>query len=133
MAKKKVTEERGRDIVTYFFTDATKNYVEKTIWSKWARSAVQRAYDRLAMGDLESTVAVVYDDFYGQDHAILVKDVLTGKVTITPLRDITEPSVAGTSTDPFGAFVKKKRSVKIRQITPELSIKLRIPFLKKKK
>lgn len=133
MAKK--INESDRHIATYYFTDASKNYIVKTIWSKYPRSAVQRATDRLSMNDLGANVAVVYDDLYGRDHAIIVRDV-DGNVTIQYKRDPSNAAIAGTAKDPFGEFVKK--AAKTRQhlnpkVTPdEIIRKLRIKLTKSK-
>ena len=123
------SSESDRNIATYYFTDATKNYIIKTIWSKYPRSAVQRAADRLSMNDLGASVAVIYDDAWGQDHAIITRSI-EGVITIQYRRDQTKSAIAGTSRDPFGEFVKKiaksRQSIEAKVTSVELMRKLRI-------
>lgn len=131
MAKK--INESDRHIATYFFTDATKNYITRTIWSKYPRSAVQRAVDRLTVNDLGAMVAVIYDDFYGQDHAIVTRDI-DGNVAVQYRRNPNRAAIAGTSQDPFGEFVKKtpktRKVLKFKETPADVIRKLRIKLVK---
>ena len=128
MAQLKDTNS-DRNICTFYFTDATKNFVIKHIWSKYSRSAVQRAVDRMTMNDLGATVAVVYDDDHGRDHAHIVRDV-QGNVTVVYKRSPVTPLVAGASGDQFGEFAMRKSTLKIRPVSDAVRKALKIKRVK---
>lgn len=109
MARVRHEVPNERNIVTYYFTDSTRNKLVKntTRWYRYPRAAAKAAMDNLMVGMFpEATVCVVYDDYFGEDHAIFVRR-LNGRVEAVPLRNVAEPVVAGTTRDPKGSFVKK--------------------------
>jgi len=122
-------EDSDRNICTFYFTDATKNYVIKHIWSKYPRSAVQRAVDRMTMNDLGAQVAVVFDDYYGRDHAIITRDV-QGNVNVVYKRNPVSPLIAGASGDQFGEFAMRKSTLKIRPVSDSVRKALKIKRVK---
>ena len=113
MAKNEGATERM--IVTYYYSDATKNIVVKTNRSKYPRAAVMRAVDLMSMNYYGAMVAVVFDDEYGQDHAVITRHI-DGRIETVFKRDPTIPVHAK-----FGKFIvlssnqKKQKTKKARE------------------
>jgi len=114
MAKKPAKNARFRDeqpwernIITYYFAD-TDEYFEITKArrkAKYPRSAVQRAVDNMSMNIFGAMVCVVYDDYFGEDHATITRS-LDGEITVEYMRDQTAPEVSGTTKHPHGELVE---------------------------
>jgi hypothetical protein len=132
--KERIRDEKPyeRNIATYYFADATKQHVISgtTTWSKYARSALKNAYDNMLYNVHGAMVCVIFDDYFGEDHAHITFGE-DGKPVIKFKRDLMKPEIAGTQKDPFGTFIKKlAKSHEKRKIKPtpdEILMRLHIP------
>ena len=134
--RQRIEEPYERNIITYYFAD-TDEYFEiqgSRRYAKYPRSAVQRALDSMSMNLFGAMVCVVYDDYFGEDHAIITRSI-AGEINVRYLRDQTKPEVAGTSKDPFGGdFVRKiAKSWENRKVKPTDEVTLQKLRIKTRK
>lgn len=80
-----------RTIITTYYVNSRRLESMRVTRSKYPRSAMMRALDAMSMDKYPgATVAVIYDEEYGQDHGIITRHK-NGQITVDFERDQTLP------------------------------------------
>lgn len=99
--------DTDRNIIVTYFVDGARNIVSRVSYYKYPRAAVMKATDYMSMDVYSAVVCQIYDDENGRLHTTLTYDG-KGKVIVQHHVDVTDASVAGLSSDPFGDFARKR-------------------------